>query len=213
MPAIPHALRSADTRILDSRQLHDAAKHAAQSIWTNAIHLLRRIPRSIVRRELDPLCTEHGVISACYRGLNAGPSPAAVVGIVLGSVLGFVLLLSLLWFLTNSASFIQTSTLEEEDVVVRRRSRSPRSRRSHRSEMRESGGRRDRVVREERIIRERPRVESSRVRESIVVEESSRPERRVDGDDIVEVIEEHSSISGGVPPPRRKSRRSSGYNR
>jgi hypothetical protein len=55
--------------------------------------------------------------------------------------------------------------------------------------------------------------EQSRIRETILVEEERDhmvPERRVDGDDIVEVIEEHSSIS--VPPPRRKGRRaSSGY--
>lgn len=39
------------------------------------------------------------------------------------------------------------------------------------------------------------------MRSSFVVE----PERRVDGDDIVEVIEEQSSVA-----PRRKSRRGSG---
>jgi hypothetical protein len=66
------------------------------------------------------------------------------------------------------------------------------------------------VVRQERIVRDVPPPrEASRVRETVIVEES-RPERRVDGDDIVEVIEEHSSI-GDAPPPRRKSRRSSGY--
>jgi hypothetical protein len=46
------------------------------------------------------------------------------------------------------------------------------------------------------------------VRETVIVEES-RPERRVEGDDIIEVVEEHSSID--APPPRRKSRRSAGY--
>jgi hypothetical protein len=66
------------------------------------------------------------------------------------------------------------------------------------------------VIRTERIVRDvpPPRVDSSRVRETVIVEES-RPERRVDGDDIIEVVEEHSSI--GAPPPRRKSRKSSGY--
>lgn len=76
--------------------------------------------------------------------------------------------------------------------------------------MRHSSPRRERVVRQERIVRDvpPPRMDSSRVRETVIVEES-RPGRRVDGDDIIEVVEEHSSI--GEPPPRRKSRRSSGY--
>lgn len=52
------------------------------------------------------------------------------------------------------------------------------------------------------------RMDGSRVRETVIVEEG-RPERRVDGDDIIEVVEEHSSID--APPPRRKSKRSSGY--
>jgi hypothetical protein len=42
-------------------------------------------------------------------------------------------------------------------------------------------------------------------RSSFIVDE--RPERRVEGDDVVEVIEEHSSVGA----PRRKSRRNSGY--
>lgn len=101
--------------------------------------------------------------------------------------------------------------------MVRRRSGDEgRSRRSHRSsyqaEMRHTSPRRERVVRQERIVRDVPRdrVDRSQVRETVIVEERG-PERRVDGDDIVEVIEEHSSI-GGAPPPRRKgSRRTSGY--
>ena len=135
--------------------------------------------------------------------------------IALVFIAGFLFVLWLLWILSNGTTFIRTSALEEEDVVVRRRSRSPRSRRSHRStyqqEMRHSSPRRERVIRQERIVRDvpPPRMDSSRVRESVIVEESRGPERRVDGDDIVEVIEEHSSV--GAPPPRRKSRRSSGY--
>lgn len=75
--------------------------------------------------------------------------------------------------------------------------------------------RRERVIRQERIIRDSvpPPREPSRIRETTLVDEFNRPppERRVEGDDIVEVIEEHDSID--VPPPRRKSRRSSGYRR
>ena len=67
------------------------------------------------------------------------------------------------------------------------------------------------MVRQERIVRDVPPPrETDRVRETVIVDET-RPERRVDGDDIVEVYEEHDSSVGGGPPPRRKSRRSSGY--
>ena len=71
------------------------------------------------------------------------------------------------------------------------------------------------MIRQERIVRDVPpprrEASRSRVRESVIIEETSgRPERRVDGDDIVEVIEEHSSVD--EPAPRRgKSRRESGY--
>jgi hypothetical protein len=73
-----------------------------------------------------------------------------------------------------------------------------------------SPGRRERIIRQERIVRDSmpPPREPSRIRESVYVDEVRGGERRVDGDDIVEVIEEHSSV--GVPPPRRKSKRASG---
>ena len=169
---------------------------------------------AVLTRRADNIWCNNGFIAGCYQGLGRGPSPGAVVGIVLGSIAGFLFLMWLLWIMSNGTVFIRTSRFEEEDVVVSRthRSRSPRSRRSHRSsynaEMRHSSPRRERVIRQERIVRDvpPPREDRSRVRENIIVEES-RPERRVDGDDIVEVIEEHSSI--GEPPPRRKSRRQS----
>lgn len=65
----------------------------------------------------------------------------------------------------------------------------------------------ERVIRQERIIRETSRGPPQTMpRSSFVVEE--RGERRVDGDDVVEVIEEHSDVA-----PRRKDRRrsSGGY--
>lgn len=62
----------------------------------------------------------------------------------------------------------------------------------------------DRVIRQERVVRDTSRAPP---RSSFIVDERPPVERRVDGDDVVEVIEEHSSVA-----PRRKSRRnSSGY--
>lgn len=218
MPVLPHlhsrAATAADSRILDSRQLGAAAYHAAHSFATGAKTLLKRMP-TLQPRQNPQYCGTF--IAACYQGLYAGPTPGAVVGIVLGSIAGFLIILWLLWILSQGGGFIRTSELREEDDVVvrhhRHRSRSPRQHRNHRSsynaEMRHSSPRRDRVIRQERIVRDvpPPRADTSRVRESVIVDEQ-RTERRVDGDDIVEVIEEHSSISG-APPPRRKSRRQS----
>lgn len=225
MPVLPHSLPrrvaaavAEDTRILDSRELATAARRAAATLPQHTRHLLRRIssPATLLtkRNNNDPAC-QAGYIAGCYQ--FGGATPPAVVGIVLGAIAGFLLIMWLLWVLSNGTTFIQTSNLQEEDVVVRRRSRSPgrSTRRSHRStyreEMRHSSPRRERVIRQERIVRDvpPPRMDSSRVRETVIVEERG-PDRRVDGDDIVEVIEEHSSI-GGAPPPRRKSKRSSGY--
>ncbi|KAF2204968.1 hypothetical protein GQ43DRAFT_437488 [Delitschia confertaspora ATCC 74209] len=142
-----------------------------------------------------------GIIPTYYK--PDGPSSGTVVGIVLGSVVGFVLLVWLFYSLSgNSNSAIAG---EEEVVVRRRRSRSPRSRRSHRSarstrtDMREyqqpprSPRRSAQIVVEERRAPSRPR--------SVLVEERI----RVPGDDVVEVIEEHDDYVS-----RRGSRRGSG---
>ncbi|KAK5168868.1 uncharacterized protein LTR77_006177 [Saxophila tyrrhenica] len=217
MPVLPHlsrraadaihAIASQDTRVLDSRQL----LHHARDLFKRI-----PLPTLIQKRNNNSNVCRAGYIAGCYQ--FGGAAPGAVAGITLGAIAGFLLVLWLLWVLSNGTSFIRTSNLQEEEVVVRHRhSRSPgRSRRSHRStyqaEMRHSSPRRERVVRQERIVRDVPqhsRPDSSRVRETIIVDEA-RPERRVDGDDIVEVIEEHSSVAG-APPPRRKNRRSSGY--
>ncbi|CZT14471.1 uncharacterized protein RCC_00449 [Ramularia collo-cygni] len=157
------------------------------------------------------------LIPAQYAGIDSGPSPGAVAGIVLGSVAGFLLIVWLLWLISNGGGVLRSSTYVEDDIVVsRHRSRSPgtrRSHRSHRTEMTSRSPRRERVIRQERIVRDRsmPARETSRLRDTVIMDEQIRPERRVEGDDIVEVIEEHSSVS--VPPPRRSKGRqsSSGY--
>ncbi|KYG45510.1 hypothetical protein M433DRAFT_134665 [Acidomyces richmondensis BFW] len=183
----------------------------ATATSTRALALLHRLIRP--RQETIAIPT-------VYQGLNAGPSPGAVVGIVLGSIAGFLLLLWLLWTLTTGSGFIFSRSYEEEDVYISsssRRSRSPPERRRRRSGRREemvsasrSPVRRERVIRQERIVRDvQPPREQSRIRETMY---AVGDERRVEGDDVVEVMEEHSSVGGNLPPPRRKSRRSgSGY--
>lgn len=188
MPVLPHLhLRAAaDTRILDSRQVRNVAHHAAQSLASAASSLVRR--KSQLQTRQSTQSNPDGTIVAIpyfYQGLNAGPAPGAVVGIVLGSVIGFLLLIWLFWTLSNGGGgFIRSSQYEEEDVVVRRRSRSPRSRRSsRRTEMTSrSPVRRERVIRQERIVRDiNPPREPSRIRETVIVDDAPRVERRVEG--------------------------------
>lgn len=152
---------------------------------------------SVDARSLESRQIVQGLIPTYLR--NDGPGAGAVVGIVLGSVAGFLLLAWLLFTLTNNS---RNHIAGEEEIVVRRprrNSHSHRSRRGTRSEVREydrsprrSGGRSTVIVEERRHSRPR----------SIVVEESR---RRVPGDDMVEVIEEHDEYE------RRRSRRGSGY--
>lgn len=212
-PLPPTAPRAADTRILEAREaaLPLFAAAAPPQPSTNPLTPRALFPRQNNGNGIIPIPT-------VYQGINAGPAPGAVVGIVLGSVVGFLFLIWLFWVLSNGNSFIRANRDEEENVVVSRRrsrSRSPqRPKRARRSEMQTKprSPRRDRVYRSERITRDFPppqrEASRSRVRESVIVDEPPMRERRVDGDDIVEVIEEHSSTGA---PPRRKSRRGSGY--
>lgn len=210
MPALPYhdPTSETQTRALDLRLLRHASDTIGQALSNTARSILERIPHTLRKRQSGGVLA----IPTQYQGIDAGPAPGAVAGIVLGSIAGFLLLIWILWIASSGSGFIRSSRLTEEDVVVRRRSRSRGTRRSHaRTEMTSRSPRRERVIRQERIVRGSvpPPRQPSRIRETVLVDDMrGPPERRVDGDDIVEVIEEHSSI--GVPEPRRKSRRSSG---
>ncbi len=136
-------------------------------------------------------------IPSVYKDIDTGPDAGTVVGIVLGAVAGFLLLVWLIYSLAGSGG---NEIAGEEEVVVRR----PRSRRSRRSEVREvsRSPRPARIIVEERrasVPPPPPPQQQQNIRSVSV-------ERRVDGDDIVEVIEDHD------PAPRRKrSARNSGY--
>lgn len=236
MPALPLLLRrlaaagplpsapEADTRILDARQAAAPSPDHADTLTSTAHTLLDRLPHLLRPRQSESDASDAcdaGYVPGCYQNIDSGPAPGAVVGIVLGAVAGFLFLLWLLWILSQGTSFIRSSRYEEEDIH-RRRSRSPahthrRHRSSHHGEMRASPRERDRIIREERITRNAgggipPPRAPSHVRESVIVDDAPRGERRVDGDDMVEVMEEHSSVASGPPPPsRHKSRRGSGY--
>lgn len=159
-----------------------------------------RAPLSAAPLKLDKRENGQGAMLAIpttYAGLNSGPSPGAVVGIMLGSIGGFLLVLFLFLMVLRLSGRFSTTIVEEE--VIRRRSRSPRRSRS-RSEVIE--------VRSEHRSAVSPAPSRRRERDTIVVEERI---SRVDPppqDDIVEVIEEHSPERR---PPRRESKRMSGF--
>jgi hypothetical protein len=152
----------------------------------------------IARQSINVVQT--GIIPTYYS--FDGPTPGTVVGIVLGSVAGFLLITWLLYSLTQTNGGGGNAVIAgEEDIVVRRprrgsQAQSGRSRRSTRTEVREysRSPRRSAV-----IVEERRRTAPPRAR-SIVVED-----RRVPGDDVVEVIEEHDDYR-----TRRGPRRSGG---
>ena len=150
------------------------------------------------------------LIPANYDGLNTGPTPGTVVGIVFGSVAGFLLILWLIYTCFSMGGAAPASSVVEEDVVIRRRSRSRSPRRppsSHsRSEVIEVSRTRERSKSKSRS-RSPPRRQSSR-RETVVIEETTRRvSRPPPQDDFVEVTEEQSP----APRTRRSSGRQSGF--
>lgn len=192
------------TSSLTPRSLLLHTSHPTRESYTS-IPLTRNL-KSLFRRQQ----TIPKLIPETYAGLNKGPPPGTVVGIVLGSVAGFLLLLWLIYTCMNFNASRGVTTYEEE-TVVRRRSRSPRSSRRSppRSPSRHAPSRsrsRSEVIEVSRH-RSPPRRETRR--ETVILEERTRrpsPPPVEREDDIVEVIEEHS-------PPRRssRSRRVSGY--
>ncbi|KAF6227681.1 hypothetical protein HO173_012011 [Letharia columbiana] len=171
---------------------------------------------SLLRRQTTVTATASPIIPATYSGLDSGPTPGTVVGIVFGSVAGFLLLLWLIYTCFGLGGGAQGSSSVVEEEVIRRRSRSPPRRapsrrsspRSPRRTVVASSVSESEVVMEE-VPRERtppPRRNSSRRAETIIVEETIRrapPAPQQDA--FVEVIEEHDE-----PPPRR-SRKAQGF--
>jgi hypothetical protein len=147
-------------------------------------------------------------IPSTYGQQNSNTSPGTVVGIVLGSVGGFVLLLYLVIIALNPGGFSRGGGLSvDEEIVIRSRhgtlSSSRPSSRRRRSEVVE--------VVEERDNRRPPSSRYRRERDSdrIVVEESVTA--TTTSDDVVEVVEEESSTVSSVSTvPKRHQRSSSG---
>lgn len=183
------------------------------SVVLRSLHNLATRTLPSTTRELIP--RQNNIIPTTYGSINSGPSPGTVVGIVLGSVGGFLLVLWLLYTCLTMGGWGSAASAYSEEVVVRDR------RKSH------HGSTRSRRVSETVEVRRgpspvrhvpmpMPMPMPPPVRETVIVEEHrsrERPRGVSRGSDEVVVIEEHS------PPRRKKSvrereereRRESGY--
>ncbi|TVY73345.1 hypothetical protein LSUE1_G007967 [Lachnellula suecica] len=194
--------------------LHDALSNLARQLQTTSL-LAARNPNStptpttttttLLTRILHAARDTTSLIPTGYGSINTGPAPGTVVGIVLGSVAGFLLILWLIYTCLNfgNMSGADTRSAYTESVVVpreRRKSRNGGSRRSRRTS--EKSAPATRRPRPPSPHPHRARAVAQRT-ERIIVEER-REERRAPsrrGSDEVVVIEEHS------PPRRKKSHR------
>jgi hypothetical protein len=190
MPAVPELLNAI-------AQLGNVApRDPVMDIAAMAQEASRAAP--IAKRQ--QMVIQQGIIPTYYN--LSGPEPGTVVGIVLGSVAGFLLIVWLLSTLTQGNKAGATTAMAgEEEIVVRRPRRNShgnRSRRNSHAQMREaSRSPRQSSGRSHIIVEERRAPPPPRTR-SIIVEER----RRVPNDDVVEVIEEHDEYR-----ERRGSRR------
>ncbi len=159
----------------------------------------------------NPLAKRQNIIAipATYSDANTSQPPGNIVGIVFGSVAGFLFLLYLIYLCMNARGG-RNEIVADEEVVVRSSRRGSRSsRRAETIEVSRSSSS------SSHSSRSRPPRRSSgreiRTERIIVGERRSAPPPLARDDDIVEVIEEHSP----PPPPRRQSRSSrrpeSGY--
>jgi len=203
MPAVPdhYAGIAAHIDSLVSRDSHRSRPNPRQPANDySAIALDAPHKQPIAKRQTQLI--QQGIIPTYYN--LSGPQPGTVVGIVLGSVAGFLLIMWLIYSLTQGGGVGgaggTTAMAGQEEIVIRKPRRNShgagRSRTSRRQEVREisrsprrSGGR-SQIIVEERRGPPRPR--------SIIVEER----HRVPNDDVVEVIEEHEDYR-----ERRGSRR------
>ncbi|PKX93911.1 uncharacterized protein P174DRAFT_460048 [Aspergillus novofumigatus IBT 16806] len=130
-------------------------------------------------------------IPASYGRLDDSPSPGTVAGIVLGSVAGFIFLLYLAYLGLGLNNKPPPDDVEVSTVSMSTTTESALGRRVRRARR---GG--------EEESRRHPDDDH------IVVEESMTSASRTDEGDVVEVLEEPSSVDGPVAPARSRSRRS-----
>lgn len=211
-------LFSRSLRSLSSRALDDDTPPPLASVFATIIKGTGHLTRRAIREALSPrtsspapdnesiylaspgsLQKRQGVVLAIpttYAGLNSGPAPGAVVGITLGAIAGFIVILYIILSAIRLSGWSQREEVIVEEHHHRRSHTRSRSRSRAMTEV--SSPRRERIVREREervVVEEHHHMEP----ESVIVDEEE--------DDIVEVIEEHSPER----PPKRDPPRRSGY--
>ena len=202
---------------LSSRALGDEKPPPLASVFATIIKGTGHATRRAIREALSPrtpspetepvflnspgsLQKRQGVVLAIpttYAGLNAGPAPGAVVGITLGAIAGFIVILYIILSAIRLSGWSQREEVIVEEHHHRRSHARSRSRSRAMTEV--SSPRRERIVREreEHVVVEEHHHHMEP--ESVIVDEEE--------DDIVEVIEEHSPER----PPKRDPPRRSGF--
>ncbi|KEF52310.1 uncharacterized protein A1O9_11550 [Exophiala aquamarina CBS 119918] len=199
---------------MSSRALDDGSPPPLASVFATIIKDAGHLTRRAIREALGPrtssanepvyltsppsLQKRQGVVLAIpttYAGLNSGPAPGAVVGITLGAIAGFIVILYIILSAIRLSGWNQREEVIVEEHHHRRSHGRSRSRSRAMTEV--SSPRRERIVREreDRVVVEERHMEP----DSVIVDEEE--------DDVVEVIEEHSPVR----PPKRDPPRRSGF--
>jgi hypothetical protein len=143
-------------------------------------------------------------IPSTYGRLNSSPQAGTVVGIVLGSVAGFVLLMYVLFLAVNPGALKRGPAPTSSTVTM-----SMDDERSVRSRRRPRPHNEVEVIEERDTFRDSYRRRPTSRHDHIVVEESLATSATGDADgDLIEVYEESSSAASDVMSqlPRRRSR-------
>src|SRR6266536_103814 len=133
----PIALSTIDSRSGLTSALSSFAKRLPTSLSERSVSaqsqsrsLLRRAlnnPRSIsegISMLLERQTKDPTIIPTAYGSINSGPTPGTVVGIVIGSVGGFLLCLWLIYTCLNFGTWGGAESSYTESVVVRDRRKS-----------------------------------------------------------------------------------------
>jgi hypothetical protein len=153
---------------------------------------------SILRRSILLPRQDIVAIPNTYSDINNSPAPGTVVGIVLGSVGGFLLIL---WLISTCFGFRIPSSASTDEESISVRSYHRRSNSRSYSPPRPAGRRaREEVVEIHRSPSRRKQSQTQQSRRKTITVEARRsgPRRSGDDDEIVEIVDE-----GG---PRRSSR-------
>lgn len=201
MPAVPELLNAIAQLGNVAPRVYASDSLLPRDPAIDVAAMVHEAPLAAPLAKRQQMVIQQGIIPTYYD--LSGPQPGTVVGIVLGSVAGFLLVVWLLYSLTQGSRVGATTAMAgEEEIVVRRSRRNShgnRSRRGSHAQMREvSRSPRQSSGRSQIIVEERRGPPPPTRTRSVIVEER----RRVPNDDVVEVIEEHDEYR-----ERRGSRR------